>query len=318
MSPGSDILPGGVRFFGRQKKLLRLLAFSSIFLTSLYSKDNQDDSLWDFSAGLAATYLQNGGADVATTYWGPRGTAGYQATESLHARGELSHSQNRLIYDGQGGVARQSQSLLATGLGWDASEKWNFDLEYGFTFGENAYKDHAVAATVEFLPIDNLTLGADASYGSRSYNFPVTNLAVAATSTAYSLDIVPEFDNGFSFPISGILTSSRYSTNSSAYTVYSLSAGTEYRTGDHKWLFGANIVPGRDSSGYTIIGADMRVRLRLTDHLAIRVFASYTSYSYTVTQTSKGKKQSGSAVNPLGNSDTFAIGYAGIDTTYYF
>lgn len=318
MSPGSGILPGGLRSLRRRKNLLSLLALFCISFTTLYAEENPDESAWDFSAGLAATYLQNGGADVATTYWGPRATAGYQATESLHARGELSYSQNRLIYDGQGGVARQSQSQIATGLGWDASEKWNFDLEYGFTFGENAYADHAVAATVEFLPIDNLTLGADASYGSRSYNFPVSNLAVAATSTAYSLDIVPQFDNGFSFPVSGMITSSRYNTNASAYTVYSLSAGTEYRTGDNKWLLGANIVPGRDSSNYTIIGADMRVRLRLTDHLAIRVFASYTSYSYTVTQTSKGKKQSGSAVNPLGNSDTFAIGYAGVDTTYYF
>lgn len=273
---------------------------------------------WDASAGLGGTYLNSGGNDAETFYWGPFAGVGYQMNDDLHLRGDVRHSRDRLLYDGLGGIARQSFTGLGPGISWDFSENWNFDAEYKFRFGENSYTEHEIATALEYSGLKRLRFAGDVGYSNRSYNFPATGVAIRTNSTSYTLEAVPELTDWLELPVTGNIFTSSYSTNSSAYTVYSFSAGANVFLAERRWRIGAAVSPGRDSSNYTLLGGDLRVRFRATDNISLRAFASITSYSFVTTQTAKSKRASGTAVNPLGNSDSFMITTVGLDATYSF
>ena len=109
------------------------------------------------------------------------------------------------------------------------------------------------------------------------------------------------------------MTSSEFSSNSSVYMVYLSSAGTTFYVFDRRPVPGAAFAPGRDPSNYTIVGGDFRVRFRATENITLRATASIATYSFTSTASARGKRQAGSSVNPVGNTDSFSISSVGFD-----
>ncbi|MFO1479520.1 MAG: hypothetical protein U1F40_04905 [Turneriella sp.] len=273
---------------------------------------------WDASAGFGGTYLNSGGNNAETFYWGPFASVGNQLTENLHVRADLRHSRDRLFYDGLGGIARQSWTAIGPGVNWDFAEGWNLDGDYKFRIGENNFREHEFAAALEYAALSKVRFAGDIVYGTRGYTFPRTGTDISAQSASYTLEVVPRPVDWLEFPVSGNIASSSYNTNKSAYTVYMLSLGASVFLADRQWKIGAAITPGKDSSNYSIIGGDLRIRYRATDNIALRFVASVTSYSFSQTQTAKSKRSSGTAVNPLGNSDSFNITAVGLEASYSY
>lgn len=277
-----------------------------------------EPSDWDFSAGLGGTYLYSGGNDAETFYWGPYASIGLQVTDMLGLRTEARHSRDRLLYDGLGNVAKQAQTGLSAGLTCDLTENLIVDADYRFRFCENFYREHEGSAAFEYDGFKVIRLGGDAEFGSRSYVFPGSGTAISALSRSSSLDVVPVPAPWLELPLSASITSSEFSTNSSVYTVYLFSAGTTFYVFDRRLLLGAVFAYGRDSSNYTIMGGDFRVRFRATKNITLRATASIATYSFTSTATARGKRQVGSSVNPLGNADSFSISSVGFDVSYTY
>ena len=273
---------------------------------------------WDASAGFGGRYLNSGGNNAETFYWGPFASVGNQLTENLHVRADLRHSRGRLLYDGLGGIARQSWTAIGPGVNWDFAEGWNLDGDYKFRIGENNFREHEFAAALEYAALSKVRFAGDIVYGTRGYTFPRTGTDISAQSASYTLEVVPRPVDWLEFPVSGNIASSSYNTNKSAYTVYMLSLGASVFLADRQWKIGAAITPGKDSSNYSIIGGDLRIRYRATDNIALRFVASVTSYSFSQTQTAKSKRSSGTAVNPLGNSDSFNITAVGLEASYSY
>lgn len=273
---------------------------------------------WDMSAGFGGTYVYSGGNNAETTSWGPSAGVGYQLSEPLHIRGDLQHTQARLLYDGLGGIAKQSMTGVGPGISWDILEDFNLDAEYVFRFGENSYAEHEAALALVYSRFEYIRFGADASYSRRDYVFPVTGIAVASSSRAFTLEVTPTPNSVIELPLSASVVTSEFSTNNSAYSVYTGSGGVTLAVADRRLRIGAGFSPGFDSSNYSLLGGDFRIGYKINQHLGVRAFASYTSYSFTASQSAKGKRQSGAAVNPLGNTDSFEIIVVGLSTTYNF
>lgn len=270
------------------------------------------------SAGFAATYVKSGGNNAETTSWGPSAGLGYDVSEEVNARADIAHTQGRLLYDGVGGIARQSMTGMSPGISWDILEYLNLDAEYTFRFGENSYKEHEATVALIYSYFDYVRLGSDLSYSQRDYVFPVTERAISANTTAYTVDVTAIPAAIIEIPLSASMVTSEFNTNKSAYTVYTGSAGLTLILLERRLRLGAAFVPGFDSSNYTIMGGDLRAAYRLTQNISLRAFASITTYSFTASTSAKGKRQSGGGVNPLGNSDSFDIIIAGLATTYSF
>jgi len=290
-----------------------ILFILSFFLaTGLYAGE------WDASVGLGSAYLNSGGNNAETFYWGPFVSAGNQLTDNLHLRADLVHSRDRLLYDGLGGIAKQSWTAIGPGVSWDFAEGWNLDGDYKFRVGENNFREHEFAAALEYAALSKVRFAWDIVYGTRSYTFPQTGTNISAQSTSFTLEVVPRPENWLEFPVSGNISTSSYNTNQSAYTVYMLSLGASVFLADRQWKIGAAVTPGRDSSSYSILGADLRIRYRVTDNISLRLFASVTSYSFSQTQTARSRRSTGAALNPLGNSDRFSITAVGLETSYSY
>ncbi|GAB4445431.1 MAG: hypothetical protein OHK0011_27220 [Turneriella sp.] len=273
---------------------------------------------WDYSAGLGGTYLNSGGNDAQTFYWGPYATVGLQLTDMVGVRAEGRHSRDRLLYDGLGNVARQSMTGLGMGLTFDVTDHMLVDADYNYRFGENAFSEHEGSVAVEYDGLKIIRLGGDAEISRRSYVFPGSGTEVSALSRSYTLDIVPVPAPWLELPLSGSVSSSEFSTNTSVYTVYLFSAGTTFYMFDRRLVLGAAFAPGRDSSNYTIMGGDFRVRIRATDSITLRATASIATYSFISTVAARGKRQAGASLNPLGNTDSFSISTVGFDVSYSY
>ncbi len=293
-------------------RLIALLCSVTYSLAALEMSD------WDFSAGLGGTYLNSGGNDAQTFYWGPYANVGLQLTDNFGVRTEARHSRDRLLYDGLGNVAKQSQTGLGAGVTLDLTENLAIDADYRFRFGENSYREHEGSVAVEYNRLKSLRFGGDVEFGSRSYVFPGSGTAMSAVSRAYALDVVPIPAAWLEIPLSASISSSEFSTNASVYTVYLLSAGASIYLLDRRLLLGAALAPGRDSSSYTIMGGDFRVRFRATENISLRANASISTYSFTSTATSRGRRQAGASVNPLGNADSFSISLVGFEVSYHY
>ncbi|MFZ5627695.1 MAG: hypothetical protein ACOY5B_01100 [Spirochaetota bacterium] len=298
-------------------KIVKIAALATLFsgFAPLAAIEQSD---WSYSAGIAGTYLNSGGNDAQTFYWGPYATVGLQATESTGIRAEARHSRDRLLYDGLGNVARQSMTGLGMGLSFDATDHLVFDADYKFRFGENAYGEHEGSVAAEYDGLSIIRFGGDAEIGRRSYVFPGSGTAVSALSRSFTLDVVPVPAPWLEVPLSASISSSEFSTNASVYTVYLFSAGTTFYLFDRRLVLGAAFAPGRDSSNYTIMGGDFRVRIRATDNITLRATASVSTYSFTSTATARGKRQAGASLNPLGNTDSFSISTVGFDVSYNY
>lgn len=284
-------------------------------LTPLAAIEQSD---WDYSVGLGGTYLNSGGNDAQTFYWGPYATMGLQVADMIGVRAEARHSRDRLLYDGLGNVARQSVTGLAPGLSFDVTEHLIIDADYKYRFGENAFSEHEGSVAAEYDGLKIIRLGGDAEISRRSYVFPGSGTAVSALSRSYTLDIVPVPAPWLELPLSASISSSEFSTNASVYTVYLFSAGTTFYFFDRRLVLGAAFAPGRDSTNYTIMGGDFRVRFRITDNITLRTTASVSSYSFTSTATARGRRQAGASLNPLGNTDSFSISTVGFDVSYTY
>jgi hypothetical protein len=290
--------------------------FAVIFFSSA-AVSAADESL-SLSAGIGATYVKSGGNNAETTSWGPSAGIGYDLAEQLNIRGDLQHTQGRLLYDGLGGIARQSITAVAPGISWDILEYLNLDAEYAFRFGENNYTEHEGSLALMYSYFDFVRFGGDMSYSTRNYVFPVTERAIAASTTAFTLDVTGIPTDSIEIPVSASLVTSDFSTNKSAYSVYLGSAGLTLILAERRLRLGAAFTPGYDSSNYTLLGGEARASYKVSQHIGVRAFASFTTYSFTASTSAKGKRQSGAGVNPLGNSDSFDIVIVGLATTYSF
>ena len=158
------------------QKLRDLLGFI-LCVTGGWSLSATD---WDMSAGFSGTYLNSGGNDAETIFWGPSAGLGYQISEPLHLRGDFQHTQGRLLYDGLGGIAKQSMTGFAPGISLDLLDDLNLDAEYVFRFGENNYAEHEAMLALVYSRFEYVRFGGDVFYGKRDYIFPATGRAVAA------------------------------------------------------------------------------------------------------------------------------------------
>ncbi len=273
---------------------------------------------FDASASLSGTYLYSGGNNAETVFYGPSAGIGYQLSEPLHFRADFQHTQGRLLYDGLGGIAKQSMTGVSPGLSWDILESLNLDAEYTFRLGENSYAEHEGALALEYFGFNWVRFGGDASYSTRDYVFPTTGRAIGANTSALALDVTATPASWIELPVTASYVRSEFSTNNTPYSIYSASGGLTLILAERKLRIGAAFSPGFDSSNYTLLAGDLRIGYKVNEHVSFRGYASITTYSFTSSATAKGKRQSGNAVNPLGNSDTFDIILVGLATSYNF
>lgn len=278
----------------------------------------QEISPWDISAGIGGTEIINTGSSVDTFYWGPFVRAGYQVTDPLKARLGLRHTQNKFLYDGLGGIARQSHTGISPGLSWEITDSFNIDAEYSFRIGENSYREHAGVLGTEYTAFSSLRFALDGSYNQQNYVFPDTGTKISQRSIGVTFETVLSPAKRFEIPLLVNYLNSLYNTNKTTYVARTAALGFTYRAEDRFWGFTLSGTIGSDSSNYSILGGELKIRLNPLDHLSVRITGGITRYGYSADQAGKNKKAQGETLSPLGNSDAFNIQSVGMEVSYTF
>lgn len=278
----------------------------------------EETSPWDFTAGIGGTETINTGRSVDTFYWGPFVRAGYQVNDAWKASLNLRRTQNRFLYDGLGGIAKQSNTGISPGISWEISESINFDAEYTFRIGENSYREHAGVLSAEYLALSFLRFNLDGSHNQQNYVFPDSGTKVSQRSFGFTLESVLVPNRRIEFPLLLNYVNSLYNTNKSTYVARTAALGFTFRSEDRSWGVTLSGMLGNDSSNYTILGGELKIRFKPIDSLSVRVTGGITGYSYTADQAGKNKKAQGETLSPLGNSDTFNIYTVGTEVSYHF
>lgn len=298
------------------------MIFCGLILQPLFAEDDEmkEKSPWEFTAGFGGTESVNTGNSADTFYWGPFGKVGYEFSDPLRARFTLRHTRDKFLYDGLGGIAKQSSTGFTPGINWEIAETFSVDAEYTHKFGENDFRENSGTLALEFTGINILRLGVDASVSQQNYIFPTTETKVALRNFATSLEAAIIVSRQVEIPLLFSYMSSRYNTNSSLYSARTFTPGVTYRTQDRAWSFTGAAVVGSDSSNYSILGLEARVRFRATEHVSFRVSGSINRYNYSAVKTLRGAKAvtAADSVSPLGNSETFEIGNLGFEAAYAF
>ena len=284
---------------------------------SLYAQEKKH---WDLSAGFSGTESINTGSAADTFYWGPFMKMGYEISDAVHTRLGVRHTQNKFLYDGQGGIARQSNTGFSPGVSWDISEEFSLDGEYTYRLGENNFLEHAGVIALDYTGISVVRFSADMNLGQQKYDFPVSETKVSLSNFGMSFEAAFIASKQWEIPLLLSYMSFVYSTNTKAYTARTLSPGVTYRTAERRWSFFGGLVIGSDSSNYTILGVETRVRYKATENISFRLSASLNEYSYKAVQTKTGggRVTSSAATSPLGNSSSFQVANIGLEAAYAF
>lgn len=303
-----------------RKKFFSFLV-SVFFFGEIHAQDTPSPkSPWELGAAFAGTQSANTGTSAETFYWGPSARVAYELADTLRARLGIRHTQDKFIYDGLGALAKQSQTGFSPGLNWEITEKISLDAEYSFRIGENDYLEHAGIIGVEWNPLEWLRLGADFGYSRQSYRFPPSDEKVSLRSWNASLETAFMISKQLEIPIVLAIISSRYSTNNTSYIARTATPGVTWRTADRRWSLSGGGITGYDSSKYSILGAEARIRLRVTDHIALRLSGSLSHYSYTAAKASRNLRAvtDSDAISPIGNSDSFDVTNIGFEVSYTY
>lgn len=271
---------------------------------------------WDLTLGVGGTNTLNTGSSAETFYWGPFMRAGYQIGESLKARLGLRHTRDKFLYDGLGGIAKQSHTAISPGIGWDITDALTLDGEYTFRIGENSFREHGGLMAVEYAAFEFLSLGIDGSYSQQNYVFPDTSTKVAQRSIGVTFDAALKASKIVEFPLQVNYLNSFYNTNKSTYVARTASAGLTFRSQNRFWGFTVAGTIGSDSSDYLIFGGDIKLRVNPTENLSLRLTGTLTRYTFSADQTAKSKKAQGESLSPLGNTDAFYIHSLGFELAY--
>lgn len=302
-------------------KIYRLLFVIFLFIGKIHAQDTDaPKSPWELSAAFGGTQSANTGTAAETFYWGPSARVAYELAEPLRARLGVKHTQNKFIYDGLGALAKQSQTGFSPGLNWEITEKFSIDAEYTFRIGENDYLEHAGIVGLEWNPLGWLRLSTDFGYNRQSYRFPTTDEKVSMRSWNASIETAFVISKQFEIPLLLAIVSSRYSTNNTSYIARTATPGLTWRTADRRWSLSGGGILGSDSSKYSILGAEARIRFRVSDHIALRLSGSLSHYSYTATKANRNLRAvtDADAISPVGNSDTFDVTNIGFEVSYTY
>lgn len=280
----------------------------------------KEKSPWEFSGGLSGTESLNSGSAAETFYWGPFFKGTFEFSDPLRARLGVRHTQNRFIYDGLGGLAKQSNTAISPAVNWEITESISIDAEYTFRFGENQYSENGGVLAIEYAGLRILRLSLDGYYNQQSYRFPVTETKVSVRGFGGSLEAAFLLSKQIEIPLLLSYMSSRYNTNGTTYNARTFTPGFTYRTNDRAWGFTAAGVLGSDSSNYSILGLEGRIRYYATENISIRLSGTLNHYSYTAPKTPRGGKAVTATdnVSPLGNSEAFDITNIGLEVSYTF
>lgn len=289
-----------------------------LFLAFVESAAAGEKGPWEFSAGMGGTASLNTGSSAETFYWGPFMRADYEIIEPLKARLGARHTENKFLYDGLGNIAKQSNTGISPGLNWEITDTVTLDSEYSFRFGENDFREHAGILGVEYAGWNLVRFGLDGNYSQQNYNFPTSGTGIIQRSFGLSLESTFIASKQLEIPLLLTYLNSRYSTNKTIYTARTAALGVTWRTEDRKWSLSASGSVGSDSSNYSILGAEARVRFKPLEQVSIRFSAAISAYNYSAAQNSKSRIAQGDSVSPLGNSDAFNIQSAGIEAAYSF
>ncbi|MFO1470479.1 MAG: hypothetical protein U1F27_05500 [Turneriella sp.] len=299
---------------------LLLCAVSPLIAEDEEKTEVKVKSPWEFSGGLSGTESLNTGSSAETFYWGPffRGT--YEFSDPLRARLGVRNTQNKFIYDGLGGIARQSNTAISPALNWEITESISIDAEYTYRFGENAFSENGGVLAFEYAGLRILRLSIDGYYNQQSFRFPVSETKVSVRGFGGSLEAAFLVSKQIEIPLLLSYMSSRYNTNGTTYNARTITPGVTYRTNDRAWAFTAAGVLGSDSSKYSILGMEGRIRYRATENISVRLSGAISHYSYTAPKTPRGGKTvtSAESVSPLGNSEAFDIANLGLEVSYTF
>lgn len=303
-------------------KFIRIVFLAGLIYKPLVAENAEikEKSPWEFTGGLSGTESLNTGSSAETFYWGPffRGT--YEFSDPLRARLGVRHTQNKFIYDGLGGLARQSNTAISPAVNWEITESISIDAEYTHRFGENEYSENGGVLAFEYAGLRFLRLSLDGYYNQLSYRFPVSETKVSVRGFGGSLEAAFLVSKQIEIPLLLSYMSSRYNTNGTTYNARTITPGITYRTHDGAWGFTAAGVLGSDSSNYSILGVEGRTRYRATEKISIRLSGAINHYIYTAPKTSRGGKSvtSTDRVSPLGNSEAFDIANMGLEVSYTF
>jgi hypothetical protein len=206
--------------------IMALFCFSpSIFATG-------ETRVWDFAAGFGGTETINTGSAIDTFYWGAFVRAGYQIADPLKARLAIRHTRNKFLYDGLGGIAKQSHTAFSPGISWDLSEKLSFDAEYNYRLGENSFQEHAGTLAAEYLPFSFMRFSVDGSYSQQNYIFPDSGVKVSQRSINLTLEPAILLSKQIEFPVLLSYLNSRYTTNKTIYVATTAAPGFTFRSHD--------------------------------------------------------------------------------------
>lgn len=282
--------------------------------------EQKEKSPWEFTAGISGTEAVNTGSSVDTFYWGPFAKAAYEFSDPLRARLGVRHTQNKFLYDGLGGIARQSNTGISPAVNWEITETISIDAEYTYRFGENEFRENGGVLAVEYTGINILRLSLDANITQQSYKFPETETKVTVRGFGASFEAAFILSKQMEIPLLFTYMSSRYNTNGTAYNARTLTPGFTYRTQNKLWSFTGAGVVGSDSSNYSILGTEARIRYKATDNISLRLSGAFNHYSYTAPKNPRGSKAvtASESISPLGNSEAFDIANLGLEVAYTF
>jgi opacity protein-like surface antigen len=277
-----------------------------------------EKSPWDFVVGLSGTDSLNSAAGAETFYWGPYGRIGYEINEPMKARLGVRNTQDKFLYDGLGGVVKQSTTGISPGFSWDVTDIVSLDFEYTYRFGQYSYHEHAPTVSVDVNPSKMLRFGLMGNATVQNYDFPTTDQKVTQRGYSAILDGALILSRRLEFPLVGSWYTSKYSTSKTSYTARTISPGVTLSTEDRRWSATADVILGSDSSEYSILGAEARLRYRPLDQIMIRLSYSYSTYSFQGGVAGKNRKAQGEAVSPFGNSESYYLQAIGLDVSYTF
>jgi len=303
---------------------MKSFLFASAFVLSLIPgalhAESAERSAWDFTVGFTGTEAVNTGSSADTLYWGPFLRAAYEFSDPLRARFGVRHTQNKFLYDGLGGIARQANTGISPAVNWEITESISVDAEYTYRFGENEYRENAGVLAIEYAGFNILRLSIDGYLSQQSYKFPVTDTRVNVRGYGASFEVAYLPTKQIEVPVMFSYVNSRYNTNGTSYNVRTFSPGITFRTRDKIWSFTGAGVIGSDSSKYTIYGLEVRIRFKATEKILLRLSGALNHYSYSAPKNPRGSKAvtSAESISPIGNSEAFDLASAGLEVAYTF
>lgn len=246
----------------------------------------------------------------------------YRGFETVIPYSQLRHTQNKRIFDGLGNTETIGVTDAILGTEWEFTDDFAIDGYYRFGIGASDYLLHE-GSLAAFYTGNTIEASLAVDYARTSYLYPGSTISIDSTLLTPDAEVAFRVNKNLSFPIGGEYSAMTFSS-SQDYGLGLGHAGVDWRITDSiDWLNRGTY--GRDTSGYTVWGANTKARFKVIESVRLAAWVDYIYYTKGSTSSGQGKKalsnstkSTSGKTNPLGSTDSFSYFIVGIEISYVF